>query len=115
MQSVNRNITLNLTINETYFPLFKDHVVLRELANLAAAEYKRDLLPIEQSLPDWKQSLVEKLYDLLKTEDEGRIFVNHIYVNFSDGYQLGEVVTQRTVVKLEFVQPDVVGHAEYES
>lgn len=104
MSEQNRNINLNLSINVTYYSLFKEDNSLKLLANLFLEDHPNAVEPkiVHDVVPDWKAELLESLHTLLKTEEEGRLFGEQLIRNYSEGYVLNDVKVAKQYVMLTF-------------
>lgn len=106
MQFSNNKIQLNLTINPTYYSLFNDSDALKSLANDFIRDYNQEKPLIEhEPLPEWKAVVLEDLHDLLKTEEEGRLFGTQLAMFFEKGFTLDKTVTARNLVIVQFCEP----------
>ncbi|UPT53837.1 hypothetical protein [Vibrio phage phiKT1019] len=114
MKETNRVVKLNLSINQTYFSLFKEQESLKFLANMFLKDYPNQTNPTiaHGEIPEWKEELLESLHSLLKTEDEGRLFGNQLIVNFSEGYALEETQTAKNFVSMTFSLKQEAEHDE---
>ncbi|BAW98321.1 hypothetical protein [Vibrio phage pTD1] len=109
MKDQELNIVLNLSINATYFPLFKDENALKYLANELYKEFNRlDQVLEHDEIPEWKTALLDDLGKVLMTEEEGQIFLSQIGRAYTEGYKLNESGTKKNLVYILFCKPQDV-------
>lgn len=104
MSEQNRKINLNLSINVTYYSLFKEDNSLKLLANLFLEDHPNatESKIVHDVVPDWKAELLESLHALLKTEEEGRLFGEQLIRNYSEDYELSDFKVAKQFVSLTF-------------
>ncbi|UVD32275.1 hypothetical protein [Vibrio phage phiKT1028] len=104
-------ITLNITINPTYYSLFKDEECLKYLSNALLTSYKREDEHFEhQPFDEWKTELLDDLAKLLITEDEGRTFLEQVAFNLKNGYTLDQLTTKQTLIHMVFLKTQDEDH-----
>lgn len=95
-------VVLNLSINATYFPLFKDENALKYLGNELLKDYGKTELVDHEEIPDWKMGLLTDLAKVLMTEEDGRVFLSQVSRAYAEGHVLNESGVKKNLVFLLF-------------
>ncbi|AGB07210.1 hypothetical protein [Vibrio phage VP4B] len=93
---------LNLPINATYYPLFKDENALKFLGNEILKDYGKEAVIEHDDIEEWKMNLLADLAKVLMSEEDGRIFLSQLSRAYTEQQVLKESGVKKSLVYLLF-------------